>query len=292
MILSMTGFGKAVTIFEGNKITFEVKSLNSKQIDITLKIPSNYKDKELELRSLLVNNVIRGKVEVTLTIEDSRLNGKTVINEAAIKGYYNKVCQIAAQAGMPEPKDPYQWLFRIPDVLSSESVQINENEWNIVKKTITEALTKFRDYRQNEGKVLETFLREKIANISNLLPEIEKYEDERIEKIKKHLTEDLLLIQNKIGLDKNRLEQEMIFYIEKFDVSEEKSRLACHLDYFLQTIDPKEDNSGKKLGFIAQEIGREINTLGSKSNHSQMQKIVVMMKDELEQIKEQVLNVL
>jgi uncharacterized protein (TIGR00255 family) len=288
----MTGFGKAVTIFEGNKITFEVRSLNSKQIDITLKIPSNYKDKELELRSLLVNNVMRGKVEITLTIEDSRLNGKTVINEAAVKSYYDKVCQIAAKTGMPEPKDPYQWLFHIPDVLSSESVQIDENEWDTVKKTITEALAEFGNYRQNEGKVLDIFLREKIANIANLLREIEKYEDERIEKIKSRLTEDLLLIQNKIGLDKNRFEQEMIFYIEKFDVSEEKSRLACHLDYFLQTIDPKEESNGKKLGFIAQEMGREINTLGSKSNHSQMQKMVVMMKDELEQIKEQILNVL
>jgi len=291
MLLSMTGFGRAAKIFETKKITFEVKSLNCKQADILLKFPTSYKEKEIDMRNILINSIVRGKIDALLTIEDTKTKGKTEINTALLESYYLQLKNSAEQIGIPEPSDWLSVLVAIPDVLVGEATQVDENEWHIVAQTIDEALLEFKKFRISEGRVLTNLFREKIANIDKFLAQIPQYEDERLEKIKSRMSENFVQIENKVAFDKNRFEQELIFYIEKLDISEEKLRLKTHLDYFLQTID-NEENQGKKLGFIAQEIGREINTLGSKSNHSEMQKLVVMMKDELEQIKEQILNVL
>ena len=287
----MTGFGRAAKIFETKKITFEVKSLNCKQADILLKFPTSYKEKEIDMRNILINSIVRGKIDALLTIEDTKTKGKTEINTALLESYYLQLKNSAEQIGIPEPSDWLSVLVAIPDVLVGEATQVDENEWHIVAQTIDEALLEFKKFRISEGRVLTNLFREKIANIDKFLAQIPQYEDERLEKIKSRMSENFVQIENKVAFDKNRFEQELIFYIEKLDISEEKLRLKTHLDYFLQTID-NEENQGKKLGFIAQEIGREINTLGSKSNHSEMQKLVVMMKDELEQIKEQILNVL
>lgn len=291
MLLSMTGFGRAIKIFESKKISFEVKSLNSKQIDILLRYPTSYKEKEIDMRNMLINSIIRGKVDSLLTIEDANGKGKTEINTALLESYYRQLKKSAEQIGFAEPKDWLSVLVAIPDVLVGETAQVDENEWLTVTQAIKEALSELKKFRIREGAVLEKLFREKIKNIDNLLTQIPQYEDERLEKIKNRIVENCNSIDNKVIFDENRFEQELIFYLEKLDISEEKLRLKTHLDYFLQSID-NEEGQGKKLGFIAQEIGREINTLGSKSNHSEMQKLVVMMKDELEQIKEQILNVL
>jgi len=291
MLLSMTGFGRAAKKFETKKITFDVKSLNSKQADILLKFPTSYKEKEIDMRNILINSIVRGKVDALLTIEDAAGKGKTEINTALLESYYRQLKNSAEQIGISEPKDWLSVLVAIPDVFVGEAAQVDENEWFMVTQTIDEALLELKKFRVREGEVLENLFREKIANIDKFLAQIPQYEDERLEKIKSRMSENFAQIESKVAFDKNRFEQELIFYIEKLDISEEKLRLKTHLDYFLQTID-NEENQGKKLGFIAQEIGREINTLGSKSNHSEMQKLVVMMKDELEQIKEQILNVL
>jgi len=287
----MTGFGRAEKMFETKKISFEVKSLNCKQADILLKFPNSYKEKEIDMRNILINSIIRGKIDALLTIEDAAGKGKTEINTALLESYYRQLKETSKQIGIPEPKDWLAVLIAIPDVLVGETAQVDENEWIMVVQTIKEALLELKKFRIREGDTLEKFFREKITNINKLLSQIPQYEEERLEKIKSRMSENFAQIESKVAFDKNRFEQELIFYIEKLDISEEKLRLKTHLDYFLQTID-NEENQGKKLGFIAQEIGREINTLGSKSNHSEMQKIVVMMKDELEQIKEQILNVL
>ena len=287
----MTGFGRAVKMFESKKITFEVKSLNCKQADVLLKFPNSYKEKEIDMRNILINSIIRGKVDALLTIEDAVGKGKTEINTALLESYYRQLKEATEQIGIPEPNNWLSVLMAIPDVLVGETAQVDENEWVNVVDTINEALEELYRFRVREGEILEKLFREKIANIDKFLAQIPQYEEERLEKIKSRMSENFAQIENKIAFDKNRFEQELIFYIEKLDISEEKLRLKTHLDYFLQIID-NEENQGKKLGFIAQEIGREINTLGSKSNHSEMQKLVVMMKDELEQIKEQILNVL
>ena len=287
----MTGFGRAVKMFETKKITFEVKSLNCKQADILVKFPNSYKEKEIDMRNILINSIVRGKVDALLTIEDVAGKGKTEINTALLESYYRQLKEATEQIGIPEPKEWLSVLMAIPDVLVGETAQVDDNEWVNVVDAINEALKELYCFRVREGEVLEKFFREKIANIDRFLAQIPQYEDERLEKIKSRMSENFAQIESKVAFDKNRFEQELIFYIEKLDISEEKLRLKTHLDYFLQTID-NEENQGKKLGFIAQEIGREINTLGSKSNHSEMQKLVVMMKDELEQVKEQILNVL
>ncbi|MDR1544922.1 MAG: YicC family protein [Prevotellaceae bacterium] len=291
MLLSMTGFGKASLTSENKKISFEIKTLNCKQIDISLKYPLTYKEKELDIRNLLINSVIRGKIEATLAVDDLLPKSKSEVNTSVLEDYYKKIHQAAEKIGIPEPKNWLELLLSLPDVLVAENAQMPENEYLDVVKTIENAVSEMTEFRKREGKVLEKFFREKIENINQLLLKVPDYEEERLEKIKSRMSENFAFIGNKIDFDKNRFEQEMIFYIEKFDISEEKLRLKTHLDYFLQTIN-NEENQGKKLGFITQEMGREINTLGSKSNHSELQKIVVMMKDELEQIKEQVLNVL
>jgi len=289
MILSMTGYGKADTEFQNKKITVEIKSLNSKQFDINLRIPSIYKDKEFDIRNKLLQSIERGKVDFTILIDfnDRLQTGK--INSNAVEGYYEEIKAIAQLLKINEPADWFSVLLRFPDIVKMEVAELNEEEWKAVAQTIDKALDAFTQFRVQEGKMLEQVFVEKTNNIISLSGEIENYESDRIEKIKIRMQESLRKLE--IEYDDNRFEQEMIYYIERLDISEEKARLSNHLNYFSETM-IKEKSQGKKLGFIVQEIGREINTLGSKSNHAAMQQIVVRMKDELEQIKEQILNVL
>ena len=286
----MTGFGKVTAELPSKKVTVEIKALNSKQLDLSTRIPSIYKDKEMELRSLLLQSLERGKVEFNIFIEYIGKDTPTQINLAAVENYYNQIKEIAEKLNISVPNDWFQTLLRMPDAIKSETVEPDESEWEVVLKTVKDAIKHLCDFRIQEGAMLQKLFEQKIANIAALLKEVEKYEGERIEKIKARIMDNLQKIAEK-DYDKNRFEQEMIYYIEKLDVNEEKNRLDNHLKYFISTMGSGH-GQGKKLGFIAQEMGREINTLGSKSNHAEMQKIVVQMKDELEQIKEQVLNVL
>uniref|UniRef100_UPI0040260E70 YicC/YloC family endoribonuclease n=1 Tax=Parabacteroides distasonis TaxID=823 RepID=UPI0040260E70 len=290
MIQSMTGFGKVTAELPSKKVTVEIKALNSKQLDLSTRIPSLYKDKEMELRSLLLQSLERGKVEFNIFIEYIGKDTPTQINFAAVENYYNQIKEIAEKLNISVPNDWFQTLLRMPDAIKSETVEPDESEWEVVLETVKDAIKHLCDFRIQEGAMLQKLFEQKIANIATLLKKVEKYEGERIEKIKARIMDNLQKIAEK-DYDKNRFEQEMIYYIEKLDVNEEKNRLDNHLKYFISTMESGH-GQGKKLGFIAQEMGREINTLGSKSNHAEMQKIVVQMKDELEQIKEQVLNVL
>ena len=286
----MTGFGKVTAELPSKKVTVEIKALNSKQLDLSTRFPSIYKDKEMELRSLLLQSLERGKVEFNIFIEYIGKDTPTQINLAAVENYYNQIKEIAEKLNISVPNDWFQTLLRMPDAIKSETVEPDESEWEVVLETVKDAIKHLCDFRIQEGAMLQKLFEQKIANIATLLKEVEKYEGERIEKIKARIMDNLQKIAEK-DYDKNRFEQEMIYYIEKLDVNEEKNRLDNHLKYFISTMESGH-GQGKKLGFIAQEMGREINTLGSKSNHAEMQKIVVQMKDELEQIKEQVLNVL
>lgn len=290
MIQSMTGFGKATAEFPTKKITVEIKSLNSKQLDLSARIPSIYKEYELSIRSLISNRLERGKVEFAIYIENTSKETTSQINQNILEGYYNQIIETSNKLNIAQPTDWFQILLRLPDALKYEAQEADEEEWKLVLATINKAIDQLIEFRKQEGAMLEKLFEQKLSNIANLLSEIEQYEGERIERVKTRIIEALEKIEN-FDYDKNRFEQEMIYYIEKLDINEEKSRLDNHIKYFTQTM---KDNSGqgKKLGFIAQEMGREINTTGSKSNHAQMQQIVVQMKDELEQIKEQILNVL
>ena len=289
MILSMTGYGKAETEFNNKKITVEIKSLNSKQFDVSLRIPSVYRDKEIEIRNKLFQNIERGKVDFTIVIDYSDKLPVNKINRSAIESYCEEIKTIARVMNINEPVDWFSVLVRLPDVIKTETAELDEEEWEAVKQTIDDALKDLVNFRVQEGEMLEKVFIEKIKNIGTLSREIEKYESERIEKIKIRMQESFRKME--IACDENRLEQEIIYFIERLDINEEKARLENHLNYFSETM-TKEKSQGRKLGFIVQEIGREINTLGSKSNHAEMQKIVVRMKDELEQVKEQILNVL
>jgi len=290
MIQSMTGFGKASSELPNKKILVEIKSLNSKQFDLNTRIPTVYREKEIEIRNILLQNIERGKVDFTIYVENISKTISSLINQNALEDYYNQIKESALNLQIPVPADWFSVLLRMPEVMKTEITELDEEEWKMVNETIQKALREFTQFRNQEGLVLKNLFEEKISNISILLKEIEKYEPERIEKVKSKILEALLKldIQN---YDTNRFEQELIYYIEKLDVNEEKIRLNNHLKYFVDTMN-NEKSQGRKLGFIVQEIGREINTLGSKSNHAEMQQIVVRMKDELEQIKEQVLNVL
>lgn len=291
MIQSMTGYGKAVAEVQNKKIAIEVKSLNSKQLDLNTRISSYYRSKELEIRSQLAQKVGRGKVDFSLQMESLDTEQTPRINQEVLTAYYEQIKQISAQTGIAQPADWYSVLLRMPDVLKNEQKELSDEEWAEATQIIDQAIAAFTAFRSQEGKGLQTFFMQKIANIRELLAEVPQYEATRVEKIRTRLEENLRALDDKITYDANRLEQELIFYIEKLDISEEKQRLTNHLNYFVETME-KESMAGKKLGFIAQEMGREINTLGSKANHSELQIIVVKMKDELEQIKEQVLNVL
>lgn len=291
MVQSMTGFGKATCEFGNKKIVVEIKSLNSKQLDLSTRISGLYREKDIEIRTELSQQLERGKIDFALYIDNSGKESVSQINQSVLMAYYEQIKQMADKTGMELPTNWFEILLRLPDALKTDVVEMDENEWVVIKTAVSEAIVQLKEFRTQEGKSLENVFVTKINSIANLLEQIAPYEIERIEKIKLKLEENLQNLSEKITYDNNRLEQELIFYIEKLDVNEEKVRLKNHLDYFIETMN-NEKSPGKKLGFIAQEIGREINTLGSKSNHSEMQKIVVLMKDDLEQIKEQVLNVL
>jgi TIGR00255 family protein len=291
----MTGFGKASARFGSRTITVAIKSLNSKQADISARIASAYREGELELRSLIADRLQRGKIDLTVTMEDDMLEGNaTPINKESLLGYIHQLQSIRTESGLDFPIDPIA-LLRLPGVMDSESSrpsEVSKEEWEVVRTTTLQAIEELQSFRLQEGKMLREVCALRIEKISALLRDITFPEAERITAIRQRLEEGLAKIAPAGGYDSSRLEQEMIYYIEKLDINEEKSRLAHHLSYFLEVLDADAPGQGKTLGFIAQEIGREINTMGSKSNQAEMQQIVVKMKDELEQIKEQVLNIL
>jgi uncharacterized protein (TIGR00255 family) len=291
MIQSMTGYGKSTAVYKNKKINVEIKSLNSKAMDLSTRIAPLYREKEMEIRSILSKTLERGKVDFCIWIEKDENQTASPINGAVLDNYYQQISTISQERQIPLPTDWFATLLRLPDVMNRVEVEeLEDEEWEVALSTIHSALEKLTDFRQQEGAALQKKFTEKIENIAQLLKSIEPYEQVRTERIRQRLTDALEAIPG-IEYDKNRLEQEMIYYIEKLDINEEKQRLTNHLNYFMETME-NGHGQGKKLGFIAQEMGREINTTGSKSNLAEMQNIVVMMKDELEQIKEQVLNVM
>ncbi len=290
MIISMTGYGKAECEINDKKISIEVKSLNSKQLDISTRIPSVYKEKDIEIRREIGDALKRGKIDFSIYFESMGLKSNAKVNEAIVSDYFNQISSISQKLNLPVNESVMQIIMRLPDTVKVEHEGLDENEWKLVIETIRKALAKLVAFREQEGLALEKDVSSHIVRILDLLTQVPPYEKERIDRIRERILDNLKDLQINGSVDHDRFEQELIFYIEKLDVNEEKVRLKNHCDYFLETA--KEDASGRKLSFIAQEIGREINTLGSKANHTEIQKIVVQMKDELEKIKEQVLNVL
>jgi uncharacterized protein (TIGR00255 family) len=290
MIQSMTGYGKASLEILGKKITVEIKSLNSKQLDLSTRIPNAFREHEMEIRNEILRRLERGKVDFAMYYENAAKENAPQLNTTVFESFLNQVGETSEKLGIPAPTDLWPLLLRLPDALKSEVQEVDDENWALVRNAVEEAINQFLAFREQEGRMLESVFNEKLDRIESLLKEVEVYEPERVERIKGRILESLTKIEG-LDYDKNRFEQEMIFYIEKLDINEEKSRLANHLKYFRETMNDTH-GQGKKLGFIAQEIGREVNTMGSKSNHSGMQQLVVCMKDELEQIKEQVLNVL
>ena len=291
MIHSMTGYGQTVVNHNNKKIHIEIKSLNSKNLDVTTRIASIYREHEIEIRQTIATQLQREKIDLAIWIEYNTEHASLPIDPQIIKKYYTQLKDIITQADMPEPTDWLQTILRMPDAIQHNQVEtLEEEEWTTVHNAINQAITQLIDFRKQEGTALQAMFQEKISNIATLMQQIDKYETQRVDKIKSRIIDNLQQL-HEVEYDRNRLEQELIYYIEKLDISEEKQRLANHLTYFTQTMNDQ-PGQGKKLGFIAQEMGREINTTGSKSNNAEMQNIVVKMKDELEQIKEQVLNVL
>jgi uncharacterized protein (TIGR00255 family) len=286
----MTGFGKAEVDFPGKKITIEIKSLNSKQLDVTTRIPAAYRDKDVEIRNILSQKVERGKVDLIITLDAIDKSVSNTINQIVVKNYYEEIKDLSEKLNIALPAEWFSIILRLPEAIKTEITELDEKEWMVVRQAIERAIVALNEFRKQEGSMLENVFTAKIENIDNLLKEIDIYEAERVEKIKGRIRENLVSLDFG-SYDENRFEQELIYYVERLDINEEKSRLSNHLKYFVETLN-SEDSQGRKLGFIVQEIGREINTLGSKSNHALMQKIVVQMKDELEQIKEQIFNVL
>lgn len=292
MIQSMTGYGKAVVTFKEKKINVEIKSLNSKALDLSTRIAPLYREKEMEIRQTVAKSLERGKVDFAIWIEKDAVVDAAPINTALVENYYKQIKAISAQTGIPEPTDWYATLLNLPDVTTkTDTEELTDEEWTVASQVIAQAIDALVAFRKQEGAALQQKFNEKVDNIEHLLSQIEPYEKSRIEKIRQNIVKGLEQIPS-ADYDKNRLEQELIYYIEKLDISEEKQRLTNHLKYFRETMNEEGHGVGKKLGFIAQEMGREINTTGSKSNQAEMQNIVVKMKDELEQIKEQVLNAL
>ena len=295
MIMSMTGYGTFVAEYNNKKIHVEIKALNSKNIDINGRIAPLYREKEIEIRQIITNRIERGKVDYAIWTEEDQAGKSATINQSAVEAYFKQINELALKLGLDSTnRNTTDWmplLLRMPDTLNTNECEVlGEEEWKVVLHALELAIDRLCEFRQQEGAALEKKFVEKIDNIEKLLASIEQYEKVRVEKIRQRIIEGLDNLAN-VDYDRNRLEQEMIYYIEKLDISEEKQRLKNHLDYFRTTMQ-EGHGQGKKLGFIAQEMGREINTTGSKSNLAEMQNIVVMMKDELEQIKEQVLNVM
>lgn len=297
MILSMTGFGRGVVSSSSKKITVDIKSLNSKQLDLMTRVPVCFKEVELEARNIVANKLERGKVELNATFEATAESSPMALNVNVLANYKKQIEELSSKLGLPLPQDWYATLLRLPDALkATDSTELAKEDVEAFMQAVNLAADALTEFRIAEGRKLYDFFTKKIENISSLLGMIDPFEEERVPKIRARLEEQLVKL-NSVEYDLGRLEQEMIFYLEKLDVTEEKTRLRAHLNYFMETMGEADgpiakQGQGKKLGFIAQEMGREINTLGSKSNQAEMQKLVVRMKDELEQIKEQVLNVL
>lgn len=286
----MTGFGKGAASSSDKKFTVEIKSLNGKQMDLFMRVPSAYREYELPMRAVVAEKLNRGKVEVSITAENICTQLHTSINVDVLELYKEQIMEMATRLQIAWPADWYATLLRMPDALHTEQVVVSEEDTIALTKALNEALAGITEFRAQEGVKLADFFKEKLSAISELLTQVTPFEQARVARIRERLEQELDKLHG-VDYDKGRLEQELIFYIEKLDVTEEKTRLAAHIAYFAETMETP-GAQGKKLGFIAQEMGREINTLGSKSNDADMQRIVVMMKDELEQIKEQVLNVL
>lgn len=291
MIYSMTGYGKSLTLFQDKKICVEIRSLNGKSMDLSTRLAAQFKSREMEIRSLLTTALERGKVDFSLWIEQGEKPETPSINVPVMQAYAEQMSAVSKETGIALPANLFEVLLRMPDVVARKEIyDVTDEEWAVVLEGVRSALSELLEFRRQEGEALAAKLRGNIENISSLLHSIEPYEKERVEKVRSRIMDSL---EKQLGVeyDRNRFEQELIFYIEKLDVNEEKQRLSNHLAYFIETMEAGR-GQGKKLGFIAQEMGREINTLGSKSNHAEMQNIVVRMKDELEQIKEQVLNIM
>ncbi len=290
MLLSMTGYGKSEAVYKNKKIVVEIRSLNGKTMDVNTRLAPVYFSKDLQLRQIIMGSVVRGKIDFSIKTEELEGDSTAIINNQAVASYVSQIKQASEETGIDEPKDWWSIVLRMPGVIQTSVIQeVSEEEWNVVVGATEEALKNFTDFRRQEGEAVAAKFYEKLDNIQKYLAEIERYETVRTEKIRSQIVEKLESLP--VEYDKNRLEQELIYYIEKLDINEEKQRLGNHLKYFAETIRDGEAQ-GRKLGFIAQEMGREINTMGSKSNQAEMQNLVVKMKDELEQIKEQVLNVL
>ena len=286
----MTGYGKKIIQLPTKKITLEIKSLNSKNLDLNVRIPGYYKEKELEVRKTISTHLQRGKIDFSIYVEMTADESLTSINSALVRNYMQQLRNIL-QSGVTNDVELLQMAVRMPDALKTEREELDEAEWEIISTGISEVIEKLIDYRTEEGKAMDADFRKSIQTIFNLLEEVKTLDTERLNSIRTRLDKAIEEIKSKNQVDRNRFEQEVLFYLEKMDINEEKVRLASHLEYFLKTLDGPESN-GKKLGFISQEMGREINTTGAKANFAPMQKIVIQMKNELEQIKEQVLNVL
>ena len=285
MIHSMTGYGKSVLQLPTKKITIELKSLNSKNLDLNARMPSIYREKELHLRKLMAKELTRGKIDFSIYVEATAEDTSTKINTPVVKQYIQQLKNVVDGNEL----DLLKMAVRFPDALNTEREEIDNNEWEQIESEITVAIAAINEYRLNEGKVLEADFKNRVATIANLLKQVITMDPERVEGVRERLKKGVEELKEKY--DENRFEQELVYYIEKFDITEEKVRLKNHLEYFIETLNSK-DSNGKKLGFIGQEMGREINTIGSKSNYAPMQQLVVQMKDELEKIKEQLLNVL
>jgi len=292
MLKSMTGFGKAVLELGNKKVTIEIKSLNSKQLDIFTRIPNLYKEKDIEIRNLLKSELNRGKIELSLFVESVGSEKEVNINIPIVKEYYRQLSQASNEIGINTDNEQLlQTIMRLPETLKIEYEELDEKEWLSIAAGIKQALLDIQAFRVQEGTALKKDIYARIDNITDLSSQVPQFEKQRIETVKTRLRDKLHELSEKQNIDENRFEQELIYFLEKLDITEEKVRLANHCKYFLETA-KNESNAGKKLGFIAQEIGREINTLGSKANESNIQKLVIQMKDELEKIKEQILNVL
>ncbi len=287
----MTGYGRAECLLPDKKLTIEVKSLNSKQMDTNTRLPAFYKEKELEIRQIISAALNRGKVECSLYYELTNGAGSGTINETVVKSYYEQLYRISGELGLEASLELLNTVMRMPDTIRTEKPELADEEWNAVKTGLQQAVQQVNGFRIQEGESLDKDLRERVKAISEKLSQVELHEADRIRRIRDRIGNNLSAHLKKEDLDENRFEQEVIFYLERLDISEEKVRLANHCSYFLETMDDK-GPAGKKLGFISQEMGREINTLGSKANHTEIQRLVVEMKDELERIKEQILNVL
>jgi uncharacterized protein (TIGR00255 family) len=291
MIHSMTGFGKAECLLPDKKLTIELRSLNSKQLDSNTRLPAIYKEKELEIRQIIASALTRGKVECGFHYELSGDAAPGSINEAVVKSYYEQLYRISGELGLKASLELLSTVMRMPDTVKTEKAELGEEEWLSIKAALKEALDQLNGFRRQEGEALDRDLRLRVASIEKKLAEVEQLEGDRMVHIRERIGNNLGEFLEKEQVDENRFEQELIYYLEKLDITEEKVRLAHHCSYFLETLDVN-GPVGKKLGFISQEMGREINTLGSKANHAEIQRLVVEMKDELERIKEQILNVL